>query len=71
MYRSTFSRPRQWLELSGQLHAPAAFSPGKEPQLPIGCMLGGPRSWSEPYGEVNIFNPIGARTPTGGPNIVR
>jgi hypothetical protein len=31
MYRSTFSWPRHWLEVSGQLHAPAALRPGKEP----------------------------------------
>jgi hypothetical protein len=24
------------MEVSGQLHAPAALSPGKEPQVPIG-----------------------------------
>jgi hypothetical protein len=28
--------PRQYLEVSGQLHAPAALPPGKEPQVPIG-----------------------------------
>jgi hypothetical protein len=27
-YRSTFSWPRHWLEVSGQLHAPAALPPG-------------------------------------------
>jgi hypothetical protein len=31
MYRSTFSCPWHWLEVSGQLHAPAALPPGKEP----------------------------------------
>jgi hypothetical protein len=35
MYRSTFSWPRQKLEVSGQLHAPAALTPGKEPPVPI------------------------------------
>jgi hypothetical protein len=36
MYRSTFSWPRHWLEVSGQLHAQAALPPGKEPSVPIG-----------------------------------
>jgi hypothetical protein len=31
------------MELSGQLHAPAALPPGKEPQVPSGRRLGGPR----------------------------
>jgi hypothetical protein len=30
MYRSTFSLPRYYLEMSGQLHAPEALLPGKE-----------------------------------------
>jgi hypothetical protein len=25
-----------WMEVSGQLHVPAALSPGKEPPVPIG-----------------------------------
>jgi hypothetical protein len=29
MHTSTFSWPRHWLELSGQLHAQVAFTPGK------------------------------------------
>jgi len=28
--------PRHWMEVSGQLHAPGALSPGKEPLVPIG-----------------------------------
>jgi len=28
-------RPRNEIEVSGQLHAPAALSPGKEPLVPI------------------------------------
>jgi hypothetical protein len=28
--------PRHYMEVSGQLHAPAALPPGKEPLLPIG-----------------------------------
>jgi hypothetical protein len=29
------------MEVSGQLHAPAAITPGKEPLLPLDRMLGG------------------------------
>jgi hypothetical protein len=36
MYRSTFSWPEHQLEVSGQLYAPAALPPGKEPPVPIG-----------------------------------
>jgi hypothetical protein len=36
MYRSTFSWPRHLLEVSGQIHAPAALPLGKEPPVPIG-----------------------------------
>jgi hypothetical protein len=31
----TFSWPRHYLEVSGQLHTPAALPPGKEPPVPI------------------------------------
>jgi len=30
-YRSTHSEPRHWTEVSGQLHAPVAWLPGKNP----------------------------------------
>jgi hypothetical protein len=36
LYRSTFSWLRHELEVSGQLHAPAALPPGKELPVPIG-----------------------------------
>jgi hypothetical protein len=36
MYRSIFSWPRHWLEVSVQLHSPAALPLGKEPPVPIG-----------------------------------
>jgi hypothetical protein len=35
MYRSTFSFPQQYLEVNGQLHAPAALPPRKEPLVSI------------------------------------
>jgi hypothetical protein len=33
------------MEVSGQVHSPAALTPGKEPPIPIGW-LGGPQSRS-------------------------
>jgi hypothetical protein len=36
MYRSTFSWPCHWLEVSGELHAPATLPPRKELPVPIG-----------------------------------
>jgi hypothetical protein len=30
VYRSTYSSPRHWLEVSGQLHTPAALPPRKK-----------------------------------------
>jgi hypothetical protein len=35
MYRSEFSLPQHYLEVSGQLHAPATLPLGKEPPVPI------------------------------------
>jgi hypothetical protein len=55
MYRSTFSWTRQYLEVSGQLHAPAALLPGKRPRYPFYKRLIGPQSRSGRYGEVKIF----------------
>jgi hypothetical protein len=55
MYRSTFSWPRHQLEVSGQLHAPAALPPGKSPRYPFYRRLGGPQSRSGRYGEVKFF----------------
>jgi hypothetical protein len=40
MYRSTFSWPRHYLEMSGELHAPAALPPGKEHPVHIGEEVG-------------------------------
>jgi hypothetical protein len=34
-YSSTHSSSRYEIEVSGQLHAPAALPPGKDPMLPI------------------------------------
>jgi hypothetical protein len=39
------------VEVSGQIHAPAGFPPGKEPQYPLDRRLGGHQSWSGRGGE--------------------
>jgi hypothetical protein len=41
------------MEVSGQLHAPAALPPEKEPQVPLDRMLGGPQSRSRRGTEEN------------------
>jgi hypothetical protein len=46
--------------VSGQLQAPVALPPGKEPPV---RRLGGPQSRSGRHGEVKILNPDGTRTP--------
>jgi hypothetical protein len=45
------------MEVSGQLHAPAALSPGKESLVPIGQEAGGPQSRSGQGGEEKIPSP--------------
>jgi hypothetical protein len=39
------------MEVSGQLHAPAALPPGKDPQYALDRRLGGPQSRSGRGGE--------------------
>jgi hypothetical protein len=45
MYRSMFSWPRHWLEVSSQLHAPAALPQEKDPPPPDTHWIG---SWVDP-----------------------
>jgi hypothetical protein len=45
------------MEVSGQLHAPAALPPGKEPRHPLGRRLGGPQSRSGRGGEEKNSQP--------------
>jgi hypothetical protein len=46
------------MEVSGQLHAPAALPPGKAPRYPMDRRLGGPQSWSGRRGvEKNLALP--------------
>jgi hypothetical protein len=63
MYRSTCSSPPHWLEVSGQLHAPAALPPGKGSRYPFYRRFGGTQNRCGRYGEVKIFYPTGTRTP--------
>jgi hypothetical protein len=44
--------------MSGQLHAPAALSSGKQPQYPLCRRLGGPQSQSGRYEEEKCFLPL-------------
>jgi len=39
------------MEVSGQLHAPAALPPGKEPRFPLDRRMGGPQSRAGHDGE--------------------
>jgi hypothetical protein len=45
------------MEVSCQLHAPAALPPGKEPLVPIGWEAGGPQSRSRRGGEEKNSQP--------------
>jgi hypothetical protein len=54
---------------SGQLHAPAALPPGKQPLpagYPVDKRLGGPQNRSEQHREENILASNEIRTPTLG-----
>jgi hypothetical protein len=64
LYRSTFSWPRHKLEVSGQLHAPAALPPGKDPPVPLDRTLDEAQNWSGRRGEEEVLDPTGTRTPT-------
>jgi hypothetical protein len=55
MYRSTFSWPQNYLDVSGQLHAPTALTLGKGPQYPLDRRLVGLQSRSGELGEQKIF----------------
>jgi hypothetical protein len=53
------------MEVSGQLHTPAALSPGKEAQVPnVHRRQAGPQSQSGRRGEEKILDPSGTATPT-------
>jgi hypothetical protein len=46
------------MEVSSQLHAPAALPPGKEPLVPFGQRLGGPQSRFGCGGEEKNCQPL-------------
>jgi hypothetical protein len=53
---------RHKLEVSGQLHAPAALRREKSPRYTLDRRLGGTHSRSGRDGEVKILDPTGTRT---------
>jgi hypothetical protein len=50
------------MEVSGQLHIPAALSRGKSPLYPMYRRLGGPQTRSRRYAEEKTLAPAGSRT---------
>jgi hypothetical protein len=50
--------PRHYMEVSGQLRAPAALPQGKNPWYPSDRRLGGPQSRSGRRGEEKNFQPL-------------
>jgi hypothetical protein len=54
------------MEVSGQLHAPAALPPGEDPWHPLNWRLGGPQSRSGRGGEEKNTQPLPRLEP---PNI--
>jgi hypothetical protein len=59
MYRSMFSRPRQWLQVKGQLHVSATLSPGENLRFQFDRRLGEPQGRR---GEEKTLATIGTRT---------
>jgi hypothetical protein len=59
----------KYLEVRGQLHAPAALSPGKAHPVSIGKEAGwAPKfAWTKWREEINL-SPTGARNPTSSPS---
>jgi hypothetical protein len=51
---SYHSWPWHKMDVSDQLHVPAALTPPKSPQYPLDGRLCGPQSRSERYGEEEI-----------------
>jgi hypothetical protein len=55
------------MEVSDQLHAPAALPLGKSPRCPLDRRLGAPQSWSGHCGKEDNLDPAGYRTPAVQP----
>jgi len=53
------------MEMNGQLHAPAALTPGKLPPYPLDRRLGGPQSRSGHGGEEKNSQPPPRMSPYG------
>jgi hypothetical protein len=51
------------MEVSGQLHAPAALLQGRSPCYPLDRRLGGPQSRSRRSGEQKSFHPLSGLEP--------
>jgi hypothetical protein len=51
------------MKMGGQLHVPAALSPGKELRYSLYMSFSGPQSRSGRYGKGNILPITGNRTP--------
>jgi hypothetical protein len=49
--------PRHYMEVSGQLHGPAALPQGKSPWYPLDRKLGSPQNRSGRGGEEKNFQP--------------
>jgi hypothetical protein len=64
IHRLTFSWPRHYLEVNGQLQAQTALTSGKSTNA-IGKEADGPQSTSG-QGELQILNPTGTQTATLG-----
>jgi hypothetical protein len=51
-------KPRNWMEVSGHLHAPTALHLAKAPPYPLNRRLDGPQRWSGRFGnEKNVLPP--------------
>jgi hypothetical protein len=65
VYILVFLTSELYLEVSGQIHDPAALATGgKKPRYQLDRRLGEPQSRSDRYGEVKILDPTGTRNPT-------
>jgi len=59
------------MEVSGQLHAPAALLPAKGPWYPLDRRMGGPQSRSEHGGEEKSSQPLsGLESPIIQPSAI-
>jgi hypothetical protein len=62
-----FHQSLHWMEVSGQLHAPAALPPGKLPKYSLNRKLDGPQIRSGRCGEEEILAMAGIETGPSSP----